>query len=139
MSKNLVTTPSSAYRVTNASSDTHLIQLWLRSKSPNSIDAYSRDVHQFIDHANLSLSEVKIEHMWNWMDSLRAEGLATSTISRKLAAIKSLFSFAQKVGYLELNIGAAVSLPKVPDMLAQRILSESEVKAILHSATTPRD
>jgi integrase/recombinase XerD len=139
MAKNLVTTPNTSYRITNASSDTHLIQLWLRSKSSNSIDAYSRDVKQFLDHVECRLSEIKIEHIWSWMDLLRDQGLAVSTISRKLASIKSLFSFAQKVGYLELNVGAAVSLPKVPDMLAQRILSESEAKAILQSATNARD
>lgn len=139
MSKNLVTSPQSAYRITNASSDTHLIQLWLRSKSHNSIDAYSRDIKQFLDHADRGLSEIKIEHIWSWLDFLRDDGLATSTISRKLAAVKSLFSFAQKVGYLELNVGAAVSLPKVPDMLSQRILTEAEAKSILQSATTPRD
>lgn len=125
--------------LTNAGSDEHLIRLWLRSKSPNSIDAYSRDIHQFMSVTGLGLKEVKLEHIWSWMDGLSAEGLATSTLARKLAALKSLMSFAQKVGYLDVNVGAAVSLPKIPDMLAERILSEKEVRRILDAATSERD
>lgn len=139
MANELAKTSNSPERLTNASNDTHLIQLWLRSKSSNSIDAYSRDVNQFLSHAGKLLSAIKIEDIWSWIDSLHLRDLAVSTIARKLAAVKSLFSFAQKVGYLELNVGAAVSLPKVPDMLAQRILSESEIKRILNAATNSRD
>ena len=139
MNKIEVAASSQPGRITNASSDTHLIQLWLRSKSQNSIDAYARDVNQFLKHCEQSLHSVKIEHIWNWLDSLRDNNLAVSTRARKLAAVKSLFSFAQKVGYLELNVGAAVSLPKVPDMLSQRILSEDETKAILGATSNVRD
>lgn len=126
-------------RYTNAGSDEHLIRLWLRSKSPNSIDAYSRDIHQFLSAVGIGLRDVKLEHIWGWMDGLSADGLATSTLARKLAALKSLLSFAQKVGYLEVNVGAAVSIPKIPDMLAERILSEKEVRRILDAATSERD
>lgn len=137
---NIAPTPAAdSSGLTNASSDDHLVRLWLRSKSPNSVDAYARDIHQFLSFEPVGLRAIKIEHIWSWMDQMTSEGLATSTKARKLAAIKSLLSFAQKVGYLEVNVGAAVSLPKIPDLLAERILSESEVRRILDAATTDRD
>jgi len=125
--------------LTNAADDSHLIRLWLRSKSANSKEAYSRDLSQFLTYTDESLTTIKLDHIWDWVDHLNSIGLTVSTVSRKLAAIKSLFSFANKVGYLPFNVGAAISLPKIPDELAQRILTENETKAILSMATSFRD
>ena len=133
------TGPDAGYRLTNVDDDERLIQLWLRSKSANSKEAYFRDLSQFLEYSNQTLSDVKLDHIWDWVDHLNSLGLAVSTVSRKLAAIKSLFSFGNKVGYIPFNVGAAISLPKIPDELAQRILTESETKSILAMAKTFRD
>ena len=122
-----------------ADDDLHLIQLWLHGKSPNSQEAYRRDVDQFVDHVDLPLSHVKLQHFWDWADHLEARGLAPATRARKLAAIKSLFSFGHRIGYLTFNVGAAVSMPRVPDRLAERILSEPDVQRILALETNHRN
>lgn len=114
-----------------ADDDIHLINLWLRGKSPNTQEAYGRDITQFVDNVDLPLGRVKLQHFWDWADHLEASGLVPATIARKLAALKSLFSFGHRIGYLTYNVGAAVSTPKVPDRLAERILSEPDVQCIL--------
>ena len=114
-----------------ADDDIHLINLWLRGKSPNTQEAYRRDIAQFVDNVDLPLARVKLQHFWDWADHLEASGLVPATIARKLAALKSLFSFGHRIGYLTFNVGAAVSTPKVPDRLAERILSEPDVQLIL--------
>ena len=53
--------------------------------------------------------------------------------------MKSLFSFGHRIGYLAFNVGAAVSTPKVPDRLAERILSEPDVQRILALETDHRN
>ena len=126
-------------RISNASSDGHLIRLWLRSKSPNSKDAYARDIRQFLDFSGLELSSVKLETIWEWLDELQERNLTVSTRARKLASLKSLFSFANKIGYLSFNVGAAVSLPNIPDLLAQRILTEQDLHLILDTANSQRN
>ncbi|MDA1027836.1 MAG: tyrosine-type recombinase/integrase [Bacteroidetes bacterium] len=126
-------------RISNVDSDDYLLQLWLRSKSRNSKDAYARDVRQFLAFVDLPLTQVKLEHIWNWLDHLESDGFVVSTIGRKLATIKSLFSFGLKVGYLPFNVGAAISLPSIPDLLAQRILSESDVRKLLAASDVERD
>ncbi len=138
-SVSLIKRSESTSSVTNASKDDHVIQLWLRSKSDNSKDAYIRDVQQFVSFCEIELPEVKIEHIWSWLDDLNARSYAVSTCARKLASVKSLFSFGHRVGYLTFNVGAAISLPKIPDLLAQRILSESEIASILATSNTLRD
>jgi integrase/recombinase XerD len=56
---------------------------------------------------------------------------APASRARTLAAVKSLLSFGQRVGYLPLNLGAAVKIPSRKDTLAERILTEADVVRIL--------
>jgi len=116
-----------------------LVGLWLRGKSRNTVDAYRRDVEDFLEHCDAPLHEVKLHHIWEWTDSLDARELSPATVARKLAAVKSLFSFGHRTGYLPFNVGAAVRLPHVPDLLAERILAEEETLKLLSFAANDRD
>lgn len=139
MSDKPVPVAGNAPTISSARTDEHVIQLWLRGKSENSRDAYSRDVAQFLAEADVGLRDIKLEHLWSWDEQLSRSGSAVSTRARKLASVKSLLSFAHKIGFTDFNVGAAVSLPKIPDLLAQRILSEEELHRILDEARTPRN
>lgn len=116
-----------------------LIGLWLRGKSPSTTEAYARDIRDFIEHVRLPIDEVQLHHVWSWVDSLEARGLSIASRSRKLAALKSLFSFGHRVGYLPFNVGAAAQLPSIPDLLAERILAEEDIVDLLAGAQSPRD
>jgi len=133
--KNPISTP----RTSQADDDGHLIGLWLHGKSTHSQEAYRRDVEQFIDYIDLPLYDVRLQHFWDWADHLKARGLKPSTQARKLAAVKSLFTFGHRIGYLEFNVGSAASLPSVPDRLAERILPEADIQKLLSSAATLRN
>ena len=126
-------------RVAQADDDLHLVNLWLRGKSAHSQAAYRRDVDQFIDLVDLPLCAIRLQHFWQWADHLQSRGLALNSQARKLAAVKSLFSFGHRIGYLEYNVGAAVTLPSVPDRLNERILSEAVVHRILDLETDLRN
>ena len=56
---------------------------------------------------------------------------APATRIRTLAAAKSQLSFGQRLGYLPMNIGAALKLPPRKDTLAERILTAADVVRIL--------
>ena len=122
-----------------ADDDIHLITLWLHGKSPHSQEAYKRDVEQFVDFVDLPLTEIKIQHLWDWMDHLKKKDHLPATLARKLAALKSLLTYGHKIGYLVFNVGAAVNLPKVQDQLSERILSEEDISVIVSCATTLRN
>ena len=113
-----------------ADDDGHLIELWLHGKSPNTQEAYRRDLFQFIDFADLPLRHVRLGDLQDWADHLEAQGLAPATRSRKLGTVKSLFSFGHRIGYLIYNVGAAISGPKVPNRLAERILADVIAKLL---------
>ena len=73
------------------------------------------------------------------MDHLKEKGALPATQARKLAAVKNLFSFAHRIGYLSFNVGAAVTLPNIPEKLSERILTETDIQQILAQASTLRN
>ena len=62
-----------------------------------------------------------------------------TTRARTLHAVKSLFSFAYRIGYLQVNVGAVLKLQKTRDTLADRILSEEETIRMLALERNPRN
>ncbi len=120
------TRPRSAMLPSGATDDT-VVALWLRKykKHPNTQSAYQHDIERFQGFVQKPLKSITLQDLYDYADSL-AE-LEESTQGRFMASIKSLFTFAYKTGYLELNVGVAYQLEKPPDTLALRILSEEQV------------
>jgi len=54
-----------------------------------------------------------------------------STVSRRLAAVKSLLTFGHKIGYLKFNVGSIIKIPTLKNTLAERILSIQQVQTII--------
>lgn len=128
------------FRLTEAATDGHLVQLWLRTKrSAHTQRAYLRDATQFLQHAAVPLHEVRVEHLQAYSDDLYAREYADTTRARKLSAVKSLFTFAHTVGYLPFNAGAVLAQVSVRGRLAERILPEAQVQRILALETHPRN
>jgi integrase/recombinase XerD len=62
-----------------------------------------------------------------------------NSIKTATSAIKSLFTFAHKIGVLKVNPGAALKQVKPKDCLNERILSELEVQTMIALETDPRN
>jgi integrase/recombinase XerD len=56
-----------------------------------------------------------------------------------LAAVKSLFKFAKQLGFIPFDTAAVLKLPKAPNTLASRILSEQQVNALLGLPNSSRN
>lgn len=129
-------------RYTDAGTDAELIDLWLhtgRRRSERTREAYRLDVRQFFDYAGRPLQQVKVDDLAGYKQQLMASDYATTTVSRKLAAVKSLLSFAQKTGYLPVNVGTAIELPAAENTLAERLLTESDVMRMILSEPSERN
>lgn len=113
-----------------AHSDDELIDLWLRTQSSDhTMQAYARDVEQFFDFCRKPLRAVTVGDLLTWGESLLH--LTANSRKRKLSAIKSLLTFGQKLNYLQLNVGAAIKLPKPKNTIAERILSAEQVQQMI--------
>lgn len=125
-------------RAPQASSDDGMVALWLGNyRSPATKRGYGRDVAQFRAMVGKPLRDVVLRDIHQFEAGLQV--LASVTIARRLSAVKSLFSFAHRLGYLPFDVGAAVKLPAVKDTLAERILTEEQVLRMLHLVRKPRD
>ena len=78
-----------------------------RGASLNTLEAYSRDIRQFLEYAAqrgiASIVEVKAEHATAFLGDLREQGLSSTSMNRKLAAIRGYFKHLLREGRLEEN------------------------------------
>jgi integrase/recombinase XerD len=65
--------------------------------------------------------------------------LAPSSRARRISAVKSLLSFAHRIGYVVFNVGVPLRVPPVKVMLAERILAEADVLRLIHTEAIPRN
>ena len=65
--------------------------------------------------------------------------LQPSSIHRSLSAIKSLFAFGHRLGYLPFDVAKPLMLPPLRDKLADRILEESDVQRMIALETMHRN
>lgn len=120
-----------------ASTDSELVRLWLHGRPRNTQRAYLREVERFLGFAQKTLNLVTLSDVQEFSDSLST--MKPSSVSRALASVKSLMSFAHQVGYVQFNVGTAIRLPSVRNRRAERILTEEQVMRMLALTKNPRD
>jgi site-specific recombinase XerD len=107
-----------------ADDDAQMVRLWLaRSSSRNTRRNYEREARRFLAHVRKPLGLVRMGELQDYLASLPG---SSATVALAASALKSLFTFAQEVGYLRFNIGAAVKVPPIKNTLAERIMSEAD-------------
>lgn len=120
-----------------ATSDAHLIDLWLHNRSDHTQRAYRADADRFLLQVGHPLQAVTLGELQDFADSLA--GLKASSRVRTLAAVKSLLAFGHRLGYLPFDVGRALKLPARREGLAARILEEADVQRMLALETHPRN
>ena len=109
-----------------------LLELWLHGKSPHTQRYYRREALKFLRIVNKPIESITLADVQGYSTALHQSSLAISSVARAIAAIKSLFTFAhQKTGLLKANPAGAVTLPKVKDSLAERIIPEWVVHSMI--------
>ena len=116
----------------------YLLSLQAR-RSPRTVDAYRRDLaalHSFLDK---DVAQVTPEELESWVATMRAEGLAASTIARRVSAVRAFFRHLVVIGMRDENPAASVQLPRRARTLP-RALSPAETERLIDAAigTTPR-
>ncbi len=108
-----------------------------RNYSPLTSENYQRDLTQFFefykDFNNVSI--VKIDNITkqsirHFAGMLNEKGLKNSSISRKIAAIKSFFKFLTLEGVIEKNPASGIKSPKTEKKLPTVISIEKIIQAL---------
>jgi integrase/recombinase XerD len=108
--------------------------------APRTVDAYRRDLTAFGCWLGHAPSNASTEELERYVSELRADGLAATTIARRLAAIRSFFRHQVLVGLRKDNPAADIGLPRRARKLP-RTLSPGEAERLVEAAsgTAPRD
>jgi site-specific recombinase XerD len=129
-----------------AETDEAMILLWLDGLSPRTRRAYEADIRAFNHLVNRPLRKITLRDLQAYKAALtvvdEATGkpaLASATQARRLSSVKSLLTAAHELGYLALNIGSRVKLPPIKQTLAERILSDDDVREMLTLERDPRN
>ncbi len=111
--------------------------------SHNTLEAYRNDLYQFFSYVEGNLPSVNGASTWqqvdlamltNYVFSLRGKkSYRDSTVARKVAAIRSFFSFLVLEGHIEKDPSESLSAPR-PGRSLPKHLSEEEVERLLSAA-----
>jgi len=109
---------------------------WLaveRGRSPNTLAAYRRDLSayaEFVHGRGVALGAVTEPLVNDYLQFLRAQGRAPSSVARALVAVRSLHRFLVDEGYAGADPAGDVGAPRVPQGLP-KALSEDDVERLL--------
>lgn len=102
---------------------------WLnveKAYSPNTLASYRRDLEKFVDY------ELTPEDISSFIRHLSKMGMASSTVSRHLAALKSFCHFLVLEGIMDSDPSSDVSFPKASKKLP-KALSVGDASTLVES------
>ncbi len=100
--------------------------------SQHTIKAYTKDLEEFLIFTVKNPSRINNIDIRNFLASLHYKKLKKSSISRKLATIRSFFKYLHREGIVKTNPAKLVSSPKVQKVLP-RFLTIDEAFALMNS------
>jgi len=100
--------------------------------SSHTIRAYERDLQEFSEFTEKKPKDVDNLDVRSFLASLHHKKLMKSSISRKLASVRSFFKFLHRDGYIKKNPAKLVSSPKVPKSLP-KFLTIDEIFSLMDS------
>lgn len=105
-----------------------------RGLAKNTLESYGRDLRQFQTYLqNGKFEDIKDSSrttIVDYLNSLKSQGKAVSTISRNIAALKSFYQYLVKENYLEHDPAEKLETPKLEKKLP-KILTIAEVEELL--------
>ncbi len=111
----------------------HKYLLLDRRNSPNTIDAYLRDVSKLINYfsgINKSFISANLDDLEQFVSFLSELGLESSTLARIISGIRAFYKFLQEEEIIEDNPAEQLDTPKLTRKLPE-ILSIEEIEQIL--------
>jgi integrase/recombinase XerD len=108
-------------------------------RSPRTVEAYRHDLTQIRERLGKPVAKATTDELNEYLAQLRADGLAPSTISRRISAARSFFAHQVLLGERTDNPAAEIEAPRRRPKLP-RTLSPREAERLIDAAagTTPR-
>lgn len=101
--------------------------------SPNTLDAYRRDIKAFCNYTkkeNPDWKSITGEDLYKFIQHRRQKGFSANTVSRNLVALKMLFRYLQGEGQIKKDPSNLIDTPHLWKRLPD-VLSYSEIEKLL--------
>jgi integrase/recombinase XerD len=102
----------------------------------NTLVAYRNDLSQFIETLEgrvpppADWAEINRDIITSYLNQLQERGYASSTVARKVAALKSFFHYLKELGFISENPAFKLESPKVKKQVP-RTLSSEDIERLL--------
>ena len=102
-----------------------------KGASPHTLRAYNEDLKEFLSFIDKDPKKIDYLDIRSYLSFLHHKKLKKTSISRKLATIRSFYKYLHREGYVKSNPAKLVSSPKVPKNLP-RFLAIDDVFALMN-------
>lgn len=116
----------------------YLAELERRGASQHTLKSYASDLDQFAAYFEVpaqtvpSAAEFDLPILREWLSALYDDGLAVTSVRRKVAAVRSLFKFLLQEGLIQKNLATRLRTPKMRQRLPD-VMSEEKTNNLLDS------
>ncbi len=101
-----------------------------RAVSAHTLRAYRKDLEDFFEYVKTEPDKIDMMDVRGFIAEQIKKGLNKTTVSRRLASIRSFFKFLCREGYIKSNPAKLVPNPKIPKLLP-RFLSVDDVFSLV--------
>lgn len=101
-----------------------------RAVSVHTLRAYRKDLEDFFEYVKTEPDKIDMIDVRGFIAEQIKKGLNKTTVSRRLASIRSFFKFLCREGYIKSNPAKLVPNPKLPKLLP-RFLSVDDVFSLV--------
>jgi integrase/recombinase XerD len=105
-----------------------LLKAWTYGKAVGTVKNYLAIARKFLGWINKDLTCIGLVDLQDYLASLDC---SSSTKKTKMATIKSLLTFCQKLGVTHYNPGVLLKTENAPDQLHSRILTEVDIQLMV--------
>lgn len=121
--------------------DERLVAMWLqsgkRANSPLTQASYLRTWRSFSACVGKPLQAITLEDLQVWRSQLTGKDTTQKTA---IAIVRSLFSFAVKVGYLRMSPAVMIETPPAPTKAhTRRVLTQGNIERMVDACETDRE
>ncbi len=101
-----------------------------RGLSPHTVRAYRADLVELARHADVEPPRMTLSRLRGWLAAMTDAGAATTTVQRRVAAVRGFFGWASREGHHAADPAARLKAPRTGRSLP-RVLPESAVAEAL--------
>ena len=101
--------------------------------SDNTLQSYNRDIKlycNYLDENNMDITKIDDEDIKEYLDNLKTNGKAVSTISRNLASLRSFYHYLHKTKVVVDDPTSGLESPKI-ERKPPQILTSEQVELLL--------